>query len=93
MSDEPSPPVPAPTPAHRARRYRRRELPLADGGRLVLRADGAIEHLGAAGAATQTWTPDDPAWADQAIRFGLRPQAPTVRPDGRRGRGPNPPAW
>jgi hypothetical protein len=28
--------------------------------------------------------PDDPEWPDQALRFGLHPQAPTVTPPARR---------
>jgi hypothetical protein len=40
---------------------------------------------------THSWLPDDPEWPDQAIRFGLHPQAPTVTPPGRRGRGTKPP--
>ncbi len=91
MNDEPTRAVPAPSP--RRRRYRRHELDLADGEKLVLRTDGTIEHRGADGAVTRTWAPEDPAWPDQAIRFGLRPESTTVKPDGHRGRGPNPPAW
>lgn len=91
MSDDPTPPVPAAAPAHRGRRYRRRELALTDGGRLVLRSDGAIEHRDVEGALAQAWTPDDPGWPDRAIRFGLRPQATTVRPEGYSGRSPDRP--
>jgi hypothetical protein len=90
MDDEPTQPTPAP-PAHRGRRYRRRELALADGGRLVLRTDGTIEQRDAHGAVTQAWPPDDAGWPDRAIRFGLRPQAPTVRPEGHSGRSPDRP--
>jgi hypothetical protein len=92
MKDESDRPVPARGPADRRRRYRRHELALADGGRLVLRGDGTIELRGADGVATQAWAPDDGGWPDQAIRFGLRPETRTVRPDGHRGKGPNPPA-
>ena len=90
MTDEPNQPAAATAPTHRGRRYRRRELALADGAR---RTDGSIEHRDAAGAVTETWAPDDAAWPDHAIRFGIRPQTDTVRPDGHRGKGPNPPAW
>jgi hypothetical protein len=91
MSDDPTPPVPAAAPAHRGHRYRRHELALADGGKLVLRPDGAIEHRDAEGAVAQTWRPDDPDWPDRAIRFGLRPEATTVRPEGYSGRSPDRP--
>ena len=89
MGDEPT--QPAATPVHHGRRYRRRELALTDGGRLVLRTDGTIEHRDAEGAVAQAWPPDDPGWPDRAIRFGLRPQAPTVRPEGFSGRSPDRP--
>jgi hypothetical protein len=96
---EPAPataPEPAPEAAaapYRGRRYRRHELALADGEHLVLRTDGVIEHRGADGATTRSWTPDDPEWPGQAIRFGIRPDPTTVKPEGHRGRGPNPPAF
>lgn len=83
MTDEPVRPDPSPAPAPRGRRYRRHELALADGGRLVLGGDGTIVHVGADGATTRSWAPDDPEWPDQALRFGLRPQVPTVAPTGR----------
>jgi len=73
------------------RRFKRHELALADGGRLVLDIDGSIEHVDENGRPTHSWTPDDPNWPDQAIRFGLHPQAPTVTPPGRRVRGTKPP--
>ena len=68
----------------RRRRYRRHELALPDGGRLRLGADGTIARLDADGATTQSWLPSDPAWPNQAIRFGLRPQPPTVSPHSQR---------
>jgi hypothetical protein len=49
----------------------------------VLDTDGSIVRIDAAGTATQTWQPEDPDWARHALRFGVRPQAPTVRPDPR----------
>jgi hypothetical protein len=86
-------PAAAPAPApYRGRRYRRHELALADGERLVLRADGVIERHGADGAMAAAWSPDDPDWPGQAIRFGIRPEPTTVKPDSHRGKGPNPPA-
>jgi len=70
------------SPASR-RRLKRRELELADGGRLVLDVDGAIRRLDDHGDTIRTWTPDDPDWPNEAIRFGLHFQAPTVAPHGR----------
>lgn len=84
MNDEPVRQAPASPPNVRGRRYKRHELQLADGTRLVLDVDGTIEHLDAEGARTRSWMPDDPEWSGQAIRFGVRPQAPTVAPQGRR---------
>jgi hypothetical protein len=78
-------------PATRGRRYRRHELGLADGGSLVLGTDGRIERLDADGTTVHAWLPDDPGWPDQAIRFGLRPQAQTVKPRGRRDTGTDQP--
>jgi len=65
------------------RKYKRHEIPLADGGRLVLEADGSIVRLDGAGATSQTWPPEDPDWARHALRFGVRPQSPTAMPLGR----------
>lgn len=70
--------------AHRGRRFKRQEFELADGGRLVIGTDGSIDRVDDHGSRTHTWTPDDPEWPDQAIRFGLHSQAPTVTPHGRR---------
>jgi hypothetical protein len=83
MTDEPVRRAPASPPVVRGRRYKRHALELADGTRLVLEADGTIEHLAADGSRTRSWMPDDPEWSGQAIRFGLRPQAQTVAPHGR----------
>ena len=77
----------------RRRRFKRHELGLADGGRLVLDIDGSIDHVDDHGSVTHSWTPDDPEWPDQAIRFGLYPQARTVTPPGRHVRGTKPPRW
>ena len=68
----------------RRRRYRRHELALPDGGRLRLGVDGTIEHLEADGSTTRSWAVADPDWPNQAIRFGLRPEPPTVTPHGQR---------
>ncbi len=74
---------PSPSPAAHGRRFKHREIDLADGGKLVLRADGSISQVDASGASTQTWDPADPDWASHAIRFGLFPQDTTVAPTGR----------
>jgi hypothetical protein len=68
----------------RGRRYRRHELTLPDGGRLRLGGDGTIERIDADGSTTRSWPTADPDWPNQAIRFGLRPQPPTVTPHGQR---------
>ena len=73
----------SPGPAGHGRRFKRRELPLPDGGALVLNADRSISLLDAAGTATRTLEPADPEWASHAIRFGLFPQDATVPPTGR----------
>ena len=98
---EPSPGEPPPSatspsepsagpPAH-GRRFKRRELQLADGGRLVLDADGSIIQLDGDGTRTHAWEPADPEWARHAIRFGLYPQDATVPPTGRYVEGMRPP--
>jgi hypothetical protein len=86
-----SPTPPAPGPTTHGRKFKHRELALADGGKLVLKADGSISQVDAAGAATQTWETADPAWASHAIRFGLFPQDATVAPTGRFIEGMRPP--
>jgi hypothetical protein len=93
MNDELVGREPARTHAPRRRRFKRHELELADGGRLVLDIDGSIEHVDEHGYPTHSWAPDDPDWPNQAIRFGLHPQAPTVTPPGRRVQGTKPPRW
>jgi hypothetical protein len=91
MGDELVPREPSRTPSRRGHRYRRHELELADGGRLVLGVDGTIDQLDSQGSKTHSWLPDDPEWPDHAIRFGLHPEAPTVMPQGRRVQGTRPP--
>jgi len=93
MNDELAGREPARRHAPRGRRFKRHELGLADGGRLVLDIDGSIDHVDDHGSTTRSWTPDDPEWPDQAIRFGLYPQARTVTPPGRHVRGTKPPRW
>jgi hypothetical protein len=83
MTDEPSGQESQRASATRGRRFKPQELELADGSRLVLAADGSIDQIDERGAMIHHWTPDDPAWPDEAIRFGLHPQAPTVAPHGR----------
>jgi hypothetical protein len=68
----------------RGRRYRRHELALPDGDMLRLCVDGTIERLAADGSTKRSWPLTDPDWPNQAIRFGLRPQPPTVTPRGQR---------
>jgi hypothetical protein len=80
---EPSATQSTSSPAAHGRRFKHRELDLADGGKLVLKADGSISQVDAAGAPTQTWDSADPDWASHAIRFGLFPQDATVAPTGR----------
>jgi hypothetical protein len=91
MTDEPVRPEPSRTAIPRGRRFRRHELELDDGGRLVLGVDGSIDRIDALGSATHSWAPDDPEWPDQAIRFGLHREAATVTPQGRRVPGTRPP--
>lgn len=74
------------------RRIKRREFELADGGRLVLDVDGAIRRLDDHGDTIRIWTSDDPDWPNEAIRFGLHSQVPTVAPHGRVP-GAKPPRW
>ena len=82
-AEEPSPTQSTSGPAAHGRRFKPRELELADGGRLVLTADGSISQVDAAGTPTQAWEQADPDWASHAIRFGLFPQDATVAPSGR----------
>jgi hypothetical protein len=80
MSTEPDPTQPAPSPAAHGRRYKRREVQLPEGGKLVLGADGSIAQHEADRTLSHTWAPDDPEWARHAIRFGLYPRDATVPP-------------
>jgi hypothetical protein len=77
--------------APQGRRFKPHELGLADGGRLVLHADGSIDHVDPLGSVTRSWVPDDPEWPHHAIRFGVHPQAATVAPSGRRVQDTRPP--
>ena len=81
----------SPGPVSHGRRFKRRELDLGEGAKLVLGVDGAISQGDAAGASTHTWVPADPEWASHAIRFGLFPQDATVAPSGRFIEGMRPP--
>lgn len=83
MSTDPNPTQSSPSPAAHGRRFKRRELLLAEGGRLVLNADGSIAQLDGDGNQTHVWESVDPDWARHAIRFGLFPQDATVPPTGR----------
>ena len=91
MDDEHDRRKPARASGQRGRRFKRHELELPGGGALVLSTDGAISHLDADGSSLRVWSPDDPEWPDQALRFGLRPQAPTVSPTSRGVLGTKPP--
>jgi hypothetical protein len=71
-------------------RYKRREIGLAEGGKLILHPDGSISLLDPAGAIGGAWSPGEAEWASHAIRFGLQPQAATVAPHGRRAADPRP---
>ncbi|MEO5963870.1 MAG: hypothetical protein ABIR11_00290 [Candidatus Limnocylindrales bacterium] len=63
--------------------YKPRRAALADGETLALRMDGSIVHHAKDGATLTTWAPDDPGWAQRAIRFGLQPAPRTIHPSGR----------
>jgi hypothetical protein len=66
-----------------AARFRPRRLAIANGETLVLGGDGTIERRDPAGATLARWLVDDPAWADHALRFGVRTSPVTVAPHGR----------
>jgi hypothetical protein len=80
-----APPAPRQAATH-GHHYRRREIELAEGGKLVLDTDGSIRQVDADGAGIGAWSPGEPEWARQAIRFGLRPESQTVAPNSRRAR-------
>lgn len=82
MNDELGGREPPSTTATPGRRFKPHELELADGGRLVLGVDGSIERIDERGSMMHRWKHDDPEWPDQAIRFGLHPQARTTTPHG-----------
>ena len=93
MTDELDGREPPRRAAARGRRFKPHEIGLADGSRLVLAIDGSIRHIDVHGSTTMhSWALDDPEWPDQAIRFGLHPQTPTVTPQGRV-QGTKPPRW
>ena len=82
----PSKPVaskPSGTPARSKRRFKPRELRLADGSRLVLTTGRSIDQVADDVTTIQSWAPEDADWPREAIRFGLHPQVGTVAPHGR----------
>lgn len=93
MTDPPKRQGPAGTPPSQGRQFKPSQLELADGVRLSLRADGSIAQLDAHGATTHSWKPDEVGWPDQALRFGLHPQALTVAPHDHRHQGTKPRRW
>jgi hypothetical protein len=72
-------------------RYRRREIELAEGGKLILHTDGSIGQVDGGGETVATWSPSDAEWPRHAIRFGLVPQPATETPPDTRMRVPRPP--
>ena len=77
-------------PAAAGRRFRRHQLDLAEGGKLILHGDGSITQTDAAGETTRRWAIGDSDWERYAIRFGLQPQPDTVVPESRRDAEPRP---
>ena len=75
----------ATSPGHR---YKRREIDLAEGGKLVLHTDGSLSQIDGAGEVVQKWAADDPEWPRHAIRFGLLSQPHTQTPPDTRVRAP-----
>jgi hypothetical protein len=70
--------------AHAPRRkFKPRRASLENGETLVLNGDGSIEHRDRDGLSKRRWTPDDPEWSRQAIRFGLHESPSTATPSGR----------
>jgi hypothetical protein len=74
-----------------AKRFRARELHLADGARLVMRTDGSIHHVEPGGTTERSWAPDDPEWPPLAMRFGIQVHTDTEVPSGRRVEATRPP--
>jgi hypothetical protein len=85
----PAPQASRPDGGH-GHRYRRREIELTEGGKLILDSDGSIREVDADGVEKGAWSPGEPEWAGHAIRFGLRPQSQTVAPNSRRVRDARP---
>lgn len=77
-------------PTAAGRRFRRHQLNLAEGGKLVLHGDGSITQIDATGETTRRWAIEDPDWSRYAIRFGLQPQPETEVPESRRAPEPRP---
>ncbi len=75
----------------RAARYPSRRVAIANGETLALRGDGTIERRDAAGTTVERWAEGEPAWASQAIRFGIRVPSTTKAPRGRDVPGAKPP--
>ena len=75
-------------PGSQGRRFRRRELDLAEGGKLVLHTDGSISQIDGQGEVVKKWASDDPEWPRHAIRFGLLLQPATHTPPDTRVRAP-----
>jgi hypothetical protein len=84
MTDARSRPASSSTAGSHGRRYRRNEVTLSGGGKLLLEVDGTIRRLDAEGSTVRSWSPTDPDWPNQAIRFGLHPEPTTVAPHGQR---------
>jgi hypothetical protein len=92
MTEAPTTPAPG-VPGSRTRRFKRREVGLAGGGKLVLTTTGSIDRIDDDGKTVQTRTVDDPEWPRWAIHFGLHDQDATIAPTGRRVAGQKPPRW
>ena len=73
---------PGVTAAPHGRKYKPRQLALAEGVTLVLEATGTIARVAEDGT-RQAWGPGDPEWPRYAIRFGLHAPAATPNPHGR----------
>ncbi len=84
MTDARSRPASSSPAGGRGRRYRRNEVTLSAGGKLMLEGDGTIRRLDAEGSTVRSWAPSDPDWPNQAIRFGLHPEPTTVAPHSQR---------